>query len=348
MTRNFVALALLPLLAACDATIHQYPGEDLPEVTEAVEIEPFFHLPEVKAYKQLTFDNNWQCTTELLPQDSIVADDAPFAKGTQLNVTVDVCRGTLEDDELAEWQSDVVSRHSFTSHNLTLDYSDFQPDQLPHGNYHLIAWADYMPELYNIDRLTAIETQLDRIPLHGHGQEAYAGRMEFSITDDNMPANHVWHEPVELRRTQGRFRIVATDLEAFTAKGRSAEGITVKAIFTAYISCGFNAATDLPNKYTASYTFNATPDSIAGQEMDMLTHYVFTLPEGETVVQASFVLYDRNGEVINQCHDLLIPVSRGRETIVRGRFLTAQPTQGAGGMGIDENFEDEYVIEIRN
>ena len=39
-----------------------------------------------------------------------------------------------------------------------------------------------------------------------------------------------------------------------------------------------------------------------------------------------------------------IPLRRNRETVIRSRFLTRN--LGDGGLGVDEGFDDEYVIVV--
>ena len=50
-----------------------------------------------------------------------------------------------------------------------------------------------------------------------------------------------------------------------------------------------------------------------------------------------------DGELIGSTSTINVPTMRGRNTIVRGRFLTSQAT---GGVGIDPGFDGEYNIEL--
>ena len=63
----------------------------------------------------------------------------------------------------------------------------------------------------------------------------------------------------------------------------------------------------------------------------------------ESSVAVCMEVYDPDGELIGSTSTISVPTMRGRNTIVRGRFLTSQAT---GGVGIDPGFDGEYNIEL--
>lgn len=348
MTRLSLILPLALALTACDRTIHQYPE---PQDADVI-LCPYFHLEPYRSYKEVVYDERWHASVNTLPADTIA--DPSLPGGTELAVTLDVCRGTTADDELAEWRTDVARRLQLTAPGSYRDYSGEALVALPDGQYHVLAWADLAPGLYNKESLTAIDTDLRQLPAFCHLQNAMSGSEQFAVDFQLGPGGFPTIEgqrvksrrvPVELHRTQGRFRIVATDLKDYLLENPTAEGIRVRAQFTLYVSTGFNAATDLPNRFVSEYTIDARPAEGTDDEMDMMTHYVFTRPEGETVVKADFYLYDRNGRLFNTVRDIDIPVLRGRETIIRGHFLTHHVDTGSS-LGVDENYDGEYLVPV--
>lgn len=340
-----VAIGLL--LTSCDPTIHLYPK---PQQAEVI-IVPWFRLRPYTAYKELLFDEAWHCQERRLDDHDIL--DPQLPDGTQMSLTLDVLRGTMRDDELREWRGDLCERHTLTTAATGLAYADTIHTRLADGSYHIAAWADYLPSLYDRHTLSAIDTDLRAFPACPHLQNAQAGREEFAIDYQLGPEGYPLVKgyeakdrvvPVELRRTQGRFRIEAIDLRDYLRENPAAGPITVKAVFTMYVSCGFNALTDLPNKFVSTYTLNApSQQPQPAASTDLLTHYVFAPPTGETAVLCDFYLYHADGTLFNTCQGLQIPIRRGGETVVRGHFLT-HFLQHHGGLGVDENFQGEYVV----
>lgn len=348
------ALALLAsalaLLTSCDPTVHQYP-----EPLEArVLLVPHFDLKPYTAYKCVSFDERWTPTVTRLDDHEI--EDAPLDGETSLRLTMDVCRGTLEEAARADWQSAVEERIVRQYDNRTAQFADTIATTLADGRYHAVAWADYCPELWDVTALSDAHLCLGAFPRQAGRQQAVSGREEWAIDFQLGPEGYPqWRGqtardriiPVELRRTQGRVRIEAIDLADYEAANGPATAITVRAVFTMFVSTGMNAFSDMPSHYVTTYTLASPARRGEAEDADgtlpLLTHYILTRPEGETVVQADFYLYAADGRLVNHCEGLQIPVRRGGETMVRGHFLTPHE-QNHGGMGVDENFDGEYVV----
>ena len=60
--------------------------------------------------------------------------------------------------------------------------------------------------------------------------------------------------------------------------------------------------------------------------------------------KADLFIYDKDGNEINHYQNIDIPLQRNKETVVRGPFLTLE--RGSGGIGIDDEFEGEHVVEV--
>lgn len=346
MKHSYLLFFTALMLSACDSTIHQYPK---PQNAEVI-LVPWFKLEPYTAYKEVVYDETWHSVVNDLDGHDIQDQELP--DGTKMHVTLDVCNGSMDDDLVHEWQSDIVGRHTLTSNNLTRDYSDTVNINIPEGTYHIAAWADYDSQLYDISSLTAINTNLERFPAMYHLQNAQSGRQEFAIDYQLGPEGYPLLKgyvaknrvvPIELKRTQGRFIIKSVDMKDYLQGNDINEDIIVKAVFTLYISCGFNVLTNLPNKYISTYQLNVSPKLSDSSEVDILSHYIFTPPDGETTVLADFYLYHADGTLFNTCQDIKIPIKRGGETVVRGHFLT-RDIQSHSGMTVDEKFKGEYIV----
>ena len=55
-------------------------------------------------------------------------------------------------------------------------------------------------------------------------------------------------------------------------------------------------------------------------------------------------VYDENGDEVNHYQNIDVPLYRNRETVLRGPFLTQNV--GSGDIGIDDGFDDEFVVVI--
>lgn len=55
-------------------------------------------------------------------------------------------------------------------------------------------------------------------------------------------------------------------------------------------------------------------------------------------------IYDPDNELIGRVNTINVPTKRGRNTTVRGRFLTSKAT---GDVGIGPDFDGDYNIEIK-
>ena len=239
---------------------------------------------------------------------------------------------------------------------------------LPHGDYYVLAWADYVPQTdpadwhYLTDTLTNIRTDISTYPNNGHLRSTAAGQvefgMDFALTREGYPVTRsdegtsIVKEsrvvPVGLSRPAGRYRVVALDYEDFLQTGGSMDGMTVKVIYRQYVSAGFNVATMEPNLFVTTYSFDVHPSEIdyeGKQDASLFGDYIFTTSDRETNVLADFYFYDAQGQEISHSKGIEIPLMRNRETVVKGYFLTCEVGSGSS-VGIDENFEGEYVIEI--
>ena len=59
---------------------------------------------------------------------------------------------------------------------------------------------------------------------------------------------------------------------------------------------------------------------------------------------ADFYFLDAEGNELSRTANVDIPLRRNRETVIRSRFLTRN--LGDGGLGVDEGFDDDYVIVV--
>ena len=346
----------LALAAGCDATIHEYPSAD--SGVEEVVVVPLVDRMPPLYHKLVEYDEEWRRTERELPERR--AQAYVPEEGYEMRVIVDVYEGDVEDLNAERRR---VARHVAMVGKDALPPQDSARFQLPGGDYYVLAWADYTHAAhegnchYVADTLTNVRSRVDAYPANPHHRSSAVGRAGFSVDFDQRPGAVVLLRSgaaesrvveVEMSRPAGRYRVVAADYDEFAQTGGDPAGLTVKVIYKQYVSAGYNVATGEPNLFVSTYSFNVRPEEIeyeGKREESLFGDYIFTSAEGETHVLADFYFYDAEGNEVSHCQDVDIPLTRNRETVVRGYFLTRELGEG-NGVSIDENFEGEYVVEI--
>ncbi len=345
--------ALAGLLIACDATIHEYPQAGTSLVVLELNIDrtpPAYH-------KEIIYDEEWNRTERDLAETAAL----PYMPEEEydMRIIVDIYQGNAENHDLAQR----VQRRILYAPNDALPPQDTLHAYLPHGNYHVLAWADYVRRdgkdgsHYQADDLAAILTDTDRYPANTHMRSTAAGSTSFTIDFTRTPEGYPLEEGriaesriirILLERPSGRYRLVASDYDLFTHTGTNPEGLSARVVYQQFVSTGFNIATGQPNRFEPSYAFGmeapmaeTTDDGSPTLAID----YVFAAQEGETNIVADLYLYDREGREVNRCQGIRIPIRRNHETVVRGHFLTRRQEAG-NGVSIDEGFDGEYVVGI--
>lgn len=136
----------------------------------------------------------------------------------------------------------------------------------------------------------------------------------------------------------------ATDLQDFLNSNNRIEDLRVRIIYKQYISAGYNVDTETPNLFVQARSMETTPTTIPGDGTVLLAYdYVLTSSDKEDHVLIDVFIYKGN-EKLNHYQNIDVPLRRNRETVIKGPFLTK--TVGSGDIGIDDEFNDEFVVEI--
>ena len=343
------------LLASCDRTIHEYPtpGESV------VYLELNTDRTPPQYYKELTYDNQGGHTeTELDPTLS-----EPYTPNEQLSMRLIAELYKLESSEDRIDKGTLVARRIITVDRLMEAPQDTLQFHVPAGIYRALTWADYSLKDNTTDwhfktaTLNAVEVDIDHKPRDNHHKNSAAGTCNFSVDFDlsksgspmilsktkATPApDHV--VPVQLERAVGRFRLWATDLQDFLNSGNRVEDLRVQIIYKQYVSAGYNVDTETPNRFVQTRTTETTPSTIPGDGSILLAYdYVLTSSDKEDHVLVDVFIYEGDKE-LNHYQNITIPLQRNRETVIKGPFLTTEI--GSGDIGIDDEFDDEFVVVI--
>lgn len=356
-----LSLVCIAGMTACDATIHEYPN---PGNTHVI-IEPHIDRNPPLYYKEVVYDKEWKRTVHNMEEKAAL----PYIPDEELamRLFLDVYRGTVEENASKEGQQDFLVERRV----LYLDKDALPPQDTVHigvsgGNYYVLAWADYVHKdnpvswHYYADTLTHVRTDIKTYPSDWHRRSTASGQESFAIDfnlgpegypvlldkPDTLISSRII--PVQMARPSGRYRVIASDFADFAEDGGNLDGCTAKVIYKQYVSVGYNVASREPNLFISTYSFNTklkqdVADEVGG--MFLFGDYLFTSYDKEDIIMADFYFYDSEGQEINHCENIEIPLKRNHETVIRGRFLTNK-TEKEGDITIDENFEGEYVVKF--
>lgn len=366
MKRNLshivVALACTLSLgfAACDETIHEYPRTN--DVLVMVELNadrmpPFY-------YKGLLYDEEGNCTVQELPHEPAM----PYVPDERLCVRFIVELYQLPSAGASVTKGMLVDRREFSADRLAQPPQDTLAFRLPQGHYRVLAWADYAPESrvdewhFDTRQLNAVLEHVDHTPEVNHHKNAAAGNCDFSVTIGRYgeeisvatPGSTVGTTssgtplvPVYMVRPLARFQLMATDWNEFSKKRSraSVNNLLIRVVYKQYVGVGYNVENETLNAFVESRTMEMSPpQEPGGGEVLLAYDYVLTNDGREDHVLVDLFICDEEGEEINHYQNIDVPLYRNHETVLRGPFLTRQV--GSGDIGIDDDFDDEFVVVI--
>lgn len=153
--------------------------------------------------------------------------------------------------------------------------------------------------------------------------------------------------PVYMKRPSARFHLWATDWNEFSKKRSraSVNNLLVRVVYKQYVGVGYNVESGMLNAFIESRTMEMMPpDEPSGGEVLLAYDYVLANDGREDHVLIDLFIYDEEGQEINHYQNIDIPLYRNHETVLRGPFLTKKI--GSGNIGIDDDFDDEFVVVI--
>lgn len=335
-------LAAALLCAACD--VHEFPGEAQPDASGGV-----------KRPLELRLDFNIDLPIHTEMEYSRAAGSTADA---DMRYIIAAYHSDKADDfgRTADTVA-VVTRPADGGMDISTTF------RLREGYWRFLVWADYVDagtmadkyydtsdfsEIVLADR--AIHTGCD------DRRDAFRGVADVRLHDGVAPQTVT----VEMRRPLAKFTFVSTDLDEFIrremARAAAQAGdapsqlpidlgeYSVRFFYTGYMNCSFNMFTDKPANAWTGVNFEGRIRRVSDTEAELGFDYVFVNGQ-ETSVAVAVQIYGSGGELIAASATIDVPISRSKETVVRGDFFTAQAT---GGVGISPGFDGpDYNIEIK-
>ena len=225
------------------------------------------------------------------------------------------------------------------------------------GDYDLRLWADWDGGYYNTDDLGKILVLTDSYVANGETdkKDAYYAATSISVASQSSPTGGVEGASVSLERPFAKYRLIATDVEAYhnlIDKGEALpdiEDLQVRVTYEGFFPTGFNVATGKPNDaLNTGIHYTSVPTVAEGYDakVNRQVGADFVLTNGEeSFVTVTIEMIDTNtGEAVATVQHVKIPYKRGHLTTVTGHFLTAGKTPG--GVQIDTEWGEDIVIEF--
>ena len=223
------------------------------------------------------------------------------------------------------------------------------------GDYDLRLWADWNGGYYNADDLNKVLVLTDNYVANGETDKKDAYYATTALSIPSSPTGGVEGASVSLERPFAKYRLIATDVEAYynlIEKGEALppiEDLQVRVTYEGFFPTGFNVATGKPNDaLNTGIHYTSVPTVAEGYDakVNRQVGADFVLTNGEeSFVNVTIQMVDTNtGEAVATVQHVKIPYKRGHLTTVTGHFLTAGKTPG--GVQIDTEWGEDIVIEF--
>lgn len=223
------------------------------------------------------------------------------------------------------------------------------------GDYDLRLWADWNGGYYNTDDLGKVLVLTDNYVANGETDKKDAYYATTALSIPSSPTGGVEGASVSLERPFAKYRLIATDVEAYynlMDKGENLpaiEDLQVRVTYEGFFPTGFSVATGKPNDaLNTGIHYTSVPTVAEGYDakVNRQVGADFVLTNGEeSFVTVTIEMIDTNtGEAVATVQHVKIPYKRGHLTTVTGHFLTAGKTPG--GVQIDTEWGEDIVIEF--
>lgn len=254
------------------------------------------------------------------------------------------------------------------SHTLIRDVTDVTPlvidTKLHTRKYKVIVWMDFVRKGTQTDLYYNTSNGKALNAIHQPSADKYTAGSDFKdaqtfVSDiDLTPYAGQWYAditiPAPLERPVAKITFLADDLEQYASqvgyKGSLedlADDLALEFSYDGYYPTGFNAHTGRLNdsqvgygfKSPASYPYTLEEKDYARVGFD----YVFVNGESSSVTISARIRSKSTGQFINEVNNVVVPITRGKETVIIYKFLTKEYVPG---IGINPEFDGEFNVYV--
>lgn len=221
-------------------------------------------------------------------------------------------------------------------HEVTLDVLS--------GNYNVMIWSDLVRSseddyFYNIDSFSEITLQGYHNGNTNH-RDVFCGKNSISLPINRGNQTH-WTINVEMKRPIAKFEIISNDLQEFVeTKASNFNQYKAKIQYVGYMPNAYSLFADRPVASITGGVFDSALTKLTDTEVSLGFDYVFVSGNGTTVT-IRIGIYDSEDHLISLSDPITIPVKPDYHTILKGRFMTQDTSNG---VDIDVDFGGDYNI----
>ena len=350
LLKTLFAGGLLPvnLLVACD--VHEFPIPVEPEKRQVV--------------LNLSFDTDMPVhqVVDVRTRASIDPQDYDMRYTVCIyRADADGTFGRVEDVRTVVAKDDVTD----PDNSIGIELED--------GDYRFIAWADYVDagtldhKFFNTDDFAEIALLTDSYSGGTEFRDAFHGTADATVSAGTVPCEVT----VQMERPQARYRFVSTDLAEFITRmqairaeqeaaaaqeeGRDPDHVDESAInidlnefrvvvrYSGYMPSAFNLFTGQTADAVTGVQFDSGITKMSESEADLGFDYVLVNGD-ESSVQVALDIYDKDGTRLSSSNPIEVPIARGKQTVVQGKFLTSE---ASGGIGISPGFDGDWNYPVQ-
>ena len=254
------------------------------------------------------------------------------------------------------------------SHTIIREVTDVTPlvidTKLHTRKYKVIVWMDYVRKgtqtdlYYNTSNGEALNA------IHQPSADEYTAGSDFKDAQtftsdiDLTPYAGQWYAditiPAPLERPVAKITFLADDLEQYASqigyKGSLedlANDLALEFSYNGYYPTGFNAHTGRLNDSQVGYGFKSPasfPYTLEEKDYARVGFdYVFVNGETSSVTISVRIKSKSTGQFINEVNNVVVPITRGKETVIIYKFLTKEYVPG---IGINPEFDGEFNVYV--
>lgn len=245
--------------------------------------------------------------------------------------------------------TEYVREEEFTE-EVTEDYDTNLPIRIMPGDYDVVVWTDFIESeehsrFYDASNFQSIKIDYDYFKANSDHRDTFRGRKYFTLGEEGGTVT------VEMNRPMAKYEFITTDLSEFLERETvrrelkstraSIDDYVVKIYYSTYHPSAYSAIEDILRDSSTGINFETEVTVTGESEASLGYDYVFINEYADSGVQATIVVYDKEGNSVAQSHQITVPLRRDHHTLLRGAFLTQK---GEGGVGIDPGYNGDHNI----
>lgn len=253
------------------------------------------------------------------------------------------------------------------SHTVFRDVSDVSDliieTKLHTMKYKVVVWMDYVKKGSGVDCYYLSSNGEALNAIHQLAIDKYVACSDFKdaqtfISDiDLTPYAGQWYAditiPAPLERPVAKITILANDLDKYAEQigyhgslEELADDITLEFSYDGYYPTGFNAYTGRLNDSQVGYGFTSGasfPYTLDQKDYTRIGFdYVFVNGESSSVT-ITVKIKSKSGQFINEVNNVVVPITRNKETVLIYKFFTKEYVPG---IGINPDFDGEFNVYV--